>query len=156
MRSSLKAVLGATVLSVTLGAGAAQAGGVYDDTHPSWIYSSGWSSVVGGAYASAYNGTLHLTNTPGSVATFTCLNSSSFELYYSTGFNRGMFEVYLNNVKLGTFDGYSPTTQRQIPLMGGGYWLGYTGNFTLTIKSLDTRNPASAGFYVDVDAIECG
>ncbi|WNG17970.1 hypothetical protein [Cystobacter fuscus] len=150
----LKAVLGATVVSATLGAGAAQAT-VYDDTHPSWIYSNGWGVVSGGAYADAYNGTLHLTSTPGSVATFTCVNSAAFEIYVTRAFNRGHFEVYLNGVKLGTFDGYSPYTDRQVPLLGGGYYVGYVGNFTLTIKSLDTKNPASANYFVDVDAIEC-
>ncbi|HYH98619.1 hypothetical protein [Hyalangium sp.] len=149
-----KAVLVASFLSITLGAGAAHAD-VYDDTHQGWTYSNEWGAVSGGVYSGAYNGTLHLTQTPGSVATFTCLNSSSFDLYITTAANRGRFMVYVNGNSIGWVDAYSPTTQRQVLALGGGYWVGFTGNFSVTIVSMDTKSSASTGYFVDIDAIEC-
>jgi hypothetical protein len=153
LRQAFKLALGAAIVSTTLGAGAAHAD-VFDDTHSGWIYSNGWGPVSGGPYAGAYNGTLHVTQTAGSVATFTCLNTSAFDIYYSMAFNRGMFEVYINGVKYWTVDAYSPTTYRQVPLTGG-YYFGYSGNVNITIKSLGTKNAASSGTHVDIDAIEC-
>ncbi|QRK11513.1 hypothetical protein JQX13_16415 [Archangium violaceum] len=155
LKSGLRTVLGVTLLSATLGAGAAQAGGVYDDTYSYWLYSNGWALFAGGPYSDAYNGTLHLTQIPGSVATFTCLDSQAFQFFYTKAYNRGMFEVYLNGVKIGTYDGYSETLQRKTHLVPGGYYVGYRGNFNVTIKTLDAKNPASSGYFVDVDAIEC-
>ncbi|NMO18913.1 hypothetical protein HPC49_15035 [Pyxidicoccus fallax] len=138
-------IAGATV------AGEARAD-VYDDTHPNWIYSTGWSPVSGGVYSGAYNGTLHLTQTPGSVASFTC-NTAGFDIYISTASNRGKFQLFINGQSYGIYDAYSPTTVRQVPLFYG-YFIPY-GTYTFTIKTLNEKNPASTGYFVDIDAIEC-
>lgn len=127
----------------------------YDDTYSEWIYSSGWTAVAGGSYSGAANGTLHLTNTPGSVASFTCTNSSAFDILFSTASNRGKFEIYVDGVRLATIDAYTSATVRQVWALGGGYYFGGTATHTFTIKTLNEKNAASSGYYVDIDAIEC-
>jgi hypothetical protein len=155
MDKSLKAVLVAGVLFTTLSAGATPAGGKFDDTHSGWIYSLGWDAVSGSGYSGAHNGTLHLTQAAGAVATFTCENTYVFDFAFSLAPNRGKFELFINGNSAGVFDGYSPTVQRQMYALGGGFYVSPTQNITVTIKPLGTKNPASSGYFVDVDYIEC-
>jgi hypothetical protein len=155
MYRNLKSVLVAGVLFTTLSAGATPAGGKFDDTHSGWIYSSGWGAVSGSSYSGALNSTLHLTQATDSVATFTCENTYVFDFAYSTAPNRGKFELFVNGNSRGVFDAYSPTVQRQVFALGGGYYVSPAQNITVTIKSLGTKNPASTGTFVDVDYVEC-
>jgi hypothetical protein len=155
MFQSLKAVLVAGVVFTTLNAGATPAGGKFDNTHSGWIYSFGWSLASGTGYEGAFNGNLHLTQTAGAVATFTCENTLVFDFAYSMAPNRGKFELFVNGQSRGVFDAYSPTVQRQVFALGGGYYVSPAQNITVTIKSLGTANAASTGTFVDVDYVEC-
>ncbi|WP_224242452.1 hypothetical protein [Hyalangium gracile] len=155
MVRSLKAVMVAGVLSTTLSAGATPAGDKFDSTHPGWIFSHGWEAVSGPAYSDALHGTLHLTQTAGAVATFTCENTYVFDFAYSKAANRGKFELFVNGNSWGVYDAYSPTTVRQNFALFGGHYVTPAQNITVTIKALGTKNPASSGTWVDVDYVEC-
>jgi hypothetical protein len=155
MYKSLKAVLVAGAVFTSLSAGATPAGGKFDNTHPGWIYSFGWDLLSGTGYEGALNGNLHVTQTTGAVASFTCENASVFDFAFSAAYNRGKFELFVNGQSFGVFDAYSPTVHRQVFALGGGFYLGTTQNVTVTIKSLGIKNPASSGYRVDVDYVEC-
>jgi len=89
------------------------------------------------------------------VASFTCENTSVFDFAYSMAPNRGKFEIFINGNSYRVIDAYSPTVQRQVFALGGGFYVSPTQNITVTIKSLGTKNPASTGYLVDVDYVEC-
>jgi hypothetical protein len=65
--------------------------------------------------------------------------------------NRGKAEVWLDGVKLATVDLYSPALQaRRVVFSQGG--LDPTKVHTLEVRVLGTKNAASSGKRVDVDA----
>jgi hypothetical protein len=68
----------------------------------------------------------------------------------STGSNRGKAEVWVDGVKVKTVDLYSATAQPRKMVFTKAW--STSANHTLEVRALGTKNAASTGTRVDVDA----
>ncbi len=68
----------------------------------------------------------------------------------STGANRGKAEVWVDGVKAATVDLYAPTAQPRKMVFTKAW--SASANHTVEVRTLGTKNAASTGTRVDVDA----
>jgi hypothetical protein len=122
--------------------------GLLDDLHPALAYDGPWYQDT--QFAAAHSGTLQYCDRPA------CRLRLEFEgrrvtWIYTAAPNRGRAELKMDGQPAGTLDQYSSTTLWQ--QRHGVEWA-QAGRHVLEIHVLGSRRPASAGAYVDVDAIE--
>ena len=116
--------------------------GSYDDPNAAWTYTGNWSSYSG---AGPYLSTLHYSSSLGDYAQIT-FAGQRFVLTYTADSSRGNADVYVDGVKVGTINAYSPSTTWQttwaspLPLLSAG---------THTVRFVH-----ASGTYIDVDAIQ--
>jgi hypothetical protein len=130
---------------------------LYDDTTTA-TYTPGWASA---ALRGAYGGTVHFATTAGQVAQFAVRNTDiaqstgvsqaqSIAWVSTKGPDRGKAQVWLDGVKVATVDLYASTQQtRQIVFSMN---VNPSRDHVLEVHVLGTKNPASTGTRVDVDA----
>lgn len=119
-----------------------------DDDHGSVSYDSGWGAWSGNP---SYMGTEHYSEVTGSIATFTFTGTKA--RYY--GFKRndlGNAEIYVDDSLAATIDCYSNTAQYNGMLYETDELT--SGTHTLKVKVKGTKNAASSGTEVIVDAFE--
>ncbi len=114
--------------------------GMYDDTNPAWQYTGNWYSWVG---SGPYGGSMRYSATLGDSAQFS-FNGQQFILTYSEAYNRGVADVYVDNIKIGSIDQYNtivvvPKTWTS-PVFAPGV---HTVRFV-----------HGSGMYIEVDAIQ--
>jgi Tol biopolymer transport system component len=98
----------------------------------------------------AYGGYVKHANVSGARAKFT-FSGDEVAWVSTKSANRGKAEVWLDGVKVATVDLYSATTQtRRVVYSKGG--LDPSKSHTLEVRVLGTKNAASSGKRVDVDA----
>lgn len=124
----------------------ALAGGLIDDTSPQIAYTGHWDS---GAFRGAFNGTVTYSETPGAAARWQ-FEGTAFDYVYTRAFNRGFALVTIDGSEHGTVDLYAPTIEWQASTEFGGL---QPGRHTVEIRVLGSRNPASSGYFVDIDAL---
>jgi hypothetical protein len=73
---------------------------IYNDTHPSFVYSANWQNV---AHNKAYAGSYKLTTRTGSSVTLN-FTGKSFSLLYTTGLNFGTLAIYVDNQLIATLN----------------------------------------------------
>jgi hypothetical protein len=102
------------------------------------------------ALSDAYGGYVKHTSASGARAQF-AFTGDEVAWVSTKGANRGKAEVWLDGVKVATVDLYSASTQtRQVVFSQGG--LDPSKSHTLEVRVLGTKNAASSGKRVDVDA----
>ena len=122
--------------------------GAYQESDSAIVYTGAWSAQ---SFSSAYGGSLKYTSgTKSQQAKFTFFGG---EVAWVTqkGIDRGMADIYLDGVKVSTVDLYSdPGEPRKVVFAKKG--LDPTVEHTLEVRALGTKNTASSGKRVDVDA----
>lgn len=117
--------------------------GTYDDAHVNWTYSGSWSTWSGtGPYAN----TIHYSNAPGAVASFTFQAPAKFVLMYSTNSNRGDILVSVDGGVPVAINSYGAAVKWQQSYTSAMY--ADTSTHTVTIST-----PGN-GKYIDIDAIQ--
>jgi hypothetical protein len=117
-----------------------------DDTSWRIAYSVGWTR---GVFEGPAHGTLTYTDQPGAVAQF-IFTGTAVKWVYTKAYDRGMASVLIDGVQTGVVDLYSPEVEWQASTTFDDL---PQGTHTFEIHTLDRRNPSSAGFVVDVDAV---
>jgi uncharacterized repeat protein (TIGR02543 family) len=114
--------------------------GTYDDTNLGLHYSTNWYTYTGGGPA---GDNLHFAFTPGESLLFS-FSGQQFELTYSQMGDRGLLDVYVDDVKVATLDE-----------SGTGAWQQTWISDPVTAGNHNVRLvQASSSGVVDVDAIE--
>jgi hypothetical protein len=113
--------------------------GTYDDAHNFWQYSSGWTAWTGnGAYAR----TMHYTSTAGSSAEL-LFDGARFILTLQRNTNRGLIDVYVDDVLLDTINPNGPLMWQ---------WTWTSPALTPGVHTVRFEF-AGGGTYMDIDAI---
>lgn len=105
---------------------------------------SGWSQSTS---RTAHGGAFHTATGTGASVVFR-VKRRSFALWYVAGPSNGKVAVLVNGVRVRTLDQYSPVARRRAA--------GFTGSKPVNevrLVVLSTRNPASRGTKVNIDAI---
>ena len=114
--------------------------GKYDDTHNNWSYNGNWAAAT---LSGPYNNTLHYSSTINDYATLE-FEGSKVILTYTSYNNRGLMDVYIDNVKVGTIDQYSNNPK----------WQQTWSSANLTNGTHTVKFVHATGAYVGIDAIE--
>lgn len=124
----------------------AQPGPEVDDTDPSIVYTGAWQS---GTYPGSMHDTLTFTNQLGATAFFS-FHGTGITYVYTKAFNRGRARVSIDGSERAILDLYDPkivwrssTDFKGLP----------SGDHTIEITVLNSRNSASQDTVVDVDAL---
>jgi hypothetical protein len=122
--------------------------GAYQESDSAIAYTGTWSTQ---SFSSAYGGSLKYTSgTKSQQAKFTFFGGE-VAWVSQKGIDRGMAEVYLDGVKVSTVDLYSdPGQSRKVVFAKKD--LDPTVEHTLEVRALGTKNSASSGKRVDLDA----
>jgi hypothetical protein len=139
---------------------------IYDNTNTTvWSYSQNWADWPA---TGAILNSNHLAQTTGAEAQATCgagiddYGVGYFKFYHTKAYNRGIAKVWVTEVGSTTpLDGYT-----YIDMYGAGITRQQAASFTkqvsgsyrslvLHVQVTGTKNLASDGYFVDVDAIEC-
>lgn len=131
---------------------------LYDDTTSAAAYSRGWAS---GSLRGAYGGRVHYAAAAGKTVKFVVRSApishstdvsqcQSLAWVSTKGPDRGIAEVLLDGRKVATVNLYAPTVQTRQVVWARN--VNPSGSYVLEIEVLGTRNRASTGTRVDVDA----
>ena len=118
-----------------------------DDTDSSILYEgSGWTR---GPMPGAYLDTFIHSSIPGASATYS-FEGTGITFVASQEFNRGIAEIFVDDVSQGEIDLYSADAQRQQEVFSiDGL---EDGKHTFRMEVTGKQNPSAAGCYIDVDA----
>jgi hypothetical protein len=121
--------------------------GTYDDFNPAIAFSGEWEHNDN--FSDPEGHTISFSAAPGAEASIE-FQGRSLTWDYTKAPNRGLAEVTVDGTSQGTFDLYAPEvewqTQQEICCFPAGRHLA-------TIKVLGRSNPASKGWFVDVDSL---
>ena len=120
----------------------------WNDNNAGIAYTGTWASE---SDTNCYNGDYHSSNVLNSsfVASFT---GTRAEIYGTKNDWIGMADVYVDNVKKATIDGYSATMAYQQLYYDTGVLSG--GAHTVKLVVLHQKNAAAAEYYIDVDKVD--
>jgi Glycosyl hydrolases family 35/Beta-galactosidase, domain 2 len=127
-------------------------GYTYDDTSSALVYSGNWSHVANQSYTGGdYQNTESFSNTAGDSVSIS-FTGLAIRWIGSTTNNHGIASVYLDGNLAATVDAYSANQVFQVVLYKATDLA--NGPHTLKIVVTGTRNPASQGAYIAIDAID--
>jgi hypothetical protein len=115
--------------------------GIADDVDSLWSYSGDWTIYAGGG---PYLNSLHYSITVGDSAQIVINGSQQIKLTYVTGYNRGVTDVYVDDIKVASLDAYSPLFSLQKTWLSG----------VLTSGLHTVRFVHASGAVTDIDAVE--
>jgi hypothetical protein len=125
-------------------------GGRIDDTDPRLVFVGDWPEERN--LPSAYQGTVAVafSDGPGAQVKFN-LEGRGFRYTFTRAFNRGMAEIVVDDERIAVVDLYGPDIvwQDQTTIAGLS-----PGPHRVAIRELHQKNPASSGYYIDIDSIE--
>jgi hypothetical protein len=122
--------------------------GRYQQNHAAVAYTTGWFTNSNGAHS---GGSAVLAMDVGSAATFTFTGTEVTWIGFRDPWS-GQADVYVDGVLQLRVDTYGAVEQRQYPMYTR---TGLTpGTHTLRIQVTGTRNPASSGLWVWIDAFD--
>jgi beta-galactosidase GanA len=149
-RDSTSTATNSTHLRVDLGADGNYS---FDDTDAALSYAgAGWEHAANQPFtAGDYRGTESFSPTAGASVSAT-FSGTSVRWVSSLDSNHGIAEVWLDGAKVATVDTYGTPKQFQQVLYAADDLP--AGEHTLSIVATGTRNPAAAGSFVVVDAID--
>jgi hypothetical protein len=120
------------------------------DNSGGFSFNGGWSGVN---LSGAYNGSVHESSTAGAFAqNSTGLSGSTVAWVSTTGPDRGIATVSVDGGPAQTVDLYSPTL-KPATLVWQATNLGTASGHSVRVTVLSTRNAASTGNKVDLDAL---
>jgi|GEM_PF-492052 len=118
----------------------------FESDHP-WVrYSTRWQPRQ---IAAASRGQYHRTEDVTSFVTFP-FEGEAVRVRYVAARNMGTFEVIVDGILLDRVDAYAP----ELHFPGTRPYIVGPGAHVLTLRSAGTRNPASEGYVVGLDAIQ--
>jgi FtsP/CotA-like multicopper oxidase with cupredoxin domain len=129
--------------------------GLYDDANLAWSYSTNWYTHSG---AGPYADTLHFAFSPGESAQVS-FAGEQFTLFYTQLSDRGMVDVYVDNVKVASLDENGPGSWQQkwtsAPLGAGTHTVRFVQVGTAVVDNdaieiIDTATILPAGVHDDV------
>jgi hypothetical protein len=120
--------------------------GWIDNTSPLLTYSGRWQS---GVFRGAYGETLSYSAASGASVRFD-FEGTTLEYLYTKTFNRGFALVTIDGIERGVIDLYDPGIVWQASTVFDGL---NPGRHTAEIRVVGRRNPASTGYFVDIDAL---
>lgn len=130
------------------------AGYTYDDTSPALTYTGAWTHAgpsVSYTYGD-YDNTESFSASPGASATVS-FTGTGVELVGPLGSNAGIADIYLDGKLAAVADTYDPWgKQFQQDVFSARHLT--PGSHTLTVVVTGTKNPASSGTGVVIDAIQ--
>jgi hypothetical protein len=115
--------------------------GTYDDGHSAWTYTGAWAIFNG---SGPYNNTVRYTTTVGNSVEL-LFTGTKFTLAYTKYSNRGLIDVYVDDVKVTTLNASSPSLLWQQTYVSSTF---SAGSHTLRLVH------AGGGTHIDVDAIQ--
>jgi Tol biopolymer transport system component len=118
------------------------------ETHQAIAYAGTWTLQ---SSPTASEGYLRYATASGARAKFSFAGKHAAWVA-STGPNRGKAEVWVDGVKAATVDLYAPTAQPRKMVFVKAWATTPSANHTLEVRALGTKNAASSGKRVDVDA----
>jgi hypothetical protein len=121
--------------------------GQYDDLDESIEYSGRW--IHDRQFAAASQGTLTYCDVPGAGLRL-AFNGTQIDYIFTKARNRGIAEVSIDGVESARIDMYSQRTQFRAHRLFEG--LG-AGPHVFEVRVHNEKNPASAGTFVDLDAV---
>ncbi|MFN6201339.1 MAG: hypothetical protein ACK496_02525, partial [Acidobacteriota bacterium] len=117
--------------------------GVYDDTHPNWLYSSMWmttTSIVG-----PYAGSVTTTDVIGAKASIQIIGTA-FRLRFTRHANRGLLAIYVDGVKVADINAnQSSLTWQALHSQSG---------LTNSIHSVEIIHGGGPNQIIDIDSLE--
>lgn len=123
-----------------------------DDTGASVSYYNGtWYNTTD--YSPLYNSTQHYAFDTGAYAQFT-FTGTSIRWIATRAYNRGITDVYIDNVFITKVDMYGPGEVCQTTMFEADA-LAF-GSHTIKLVNTGTKNPSSSNYVIDVDAFEYG
>ena len=125
----------------------------YDDADATLQYAGAWSHVgpEAGYTSGEYHQTESFSSTAGDSVTAP-FSGTSVRWIASKAGNHGIADVYLDDTKVATVDGYSSSTvNQQVQYSASGL---SAGAHTLRIVVTGQKNPAASGTFVSLDAVD--
>jgi hypothetical protein len=123
------------------------AAGYYDDDDPKLIYHGPWEHTK--QYPKARGSSISYSTAIGGALEFSFVGRE-LTYVYTRAYNRGKASVNIDGEDVAIIDQYGPGIDWQIAKS----WSGFSpGIHDVLIRVLPEKDPASEGFYIDVDAI---
>jgi murein DD-endopeptidase MepM/ murein hydrolase activator NlpD len=120
--------------------------GNYDDYDQRILFEGDWKSYQGdGGFSDTYLNTLHYSATVGNTTRF-AFQGTRFSLVYTGFHNRGVVDIYVDDIFVASLNQYSPNTEWQ------KRWQSST--FLEGVHTVELRH--AQGAYIDVDEIIVG
>jgi len=119
----------------------------FEENDPAITYTGTWKNYT---CATCSAGAMKYSGQTGAKADFS-FNGTGIKWIVTKANLLGKARVYLDGVNMGLVDLYNPTAKYQVVLQKTGL---SAGNHTVTIEVSGQKNPASAGYFVDIDAFE--
>lgn len=119
-----------------------------DDRDGAVTYSGSWSNKTEG---DAYEDTLKYSSQANAYAEVT-FTGTAVRLVTKNGASAGIFDLYLDNVKVATYDSYSPSSV--FDMVAYENLSLSSGSHTIKMVATGTKNASSGGYYCHLDYIE--
>jgi len=119
----------------------------FEENDPAITYTGTWKNYT---CAACSGGAMKYAGQTGANADFS-FNGTGIKWIVTKANPLGKARVYLDGVNMGLVDLYNPTAKYQVVLQKTGL---AAGNHTITIEVSGQKNPASTGYFVDIDAFE--
>jgi hypothetical protein len=122
--------------------------GRIDETDPRLVFIGDWPQFRSPGYA--YQGAIAFSDGPGAQVNFN-LEGRGFRYTFTRANNRGMAEIVVDDDRKAVVDLYGPAIVWQDQTTVGGL---SPGPHRVAIRVMQQKNPASTGYYIDIDSIE--
>ena len=119
-----------------------------DDNHSSVVYDENWSFKTGG---DGYMTTDHFTSAKDAEVVFD-FKGDNVRFYGFTGKDKGIADIYIDDVLIESVDCYSPSLQTDTLLFESDELT--EGNHTIKVVNGGQNNPNSSGTALNIDAFE--
>lgn len=123
---------------------------IVENGDPAIVYTGEWAQAE---QEPATQGLIHYTVTGGDSAEFT-FSGTYVKLISKKGPGAGIYDIYLDNVKVQSFDGYADTATFMVVAYENNELI--PGEHTIKVVHTGEKNEAAGGFAAHIDAIEFG
>ena len=122
--------------------------GRIDETDPRIVFTGNWIPMKN--QPSAYRNTVAVSDDPGGSVRFN-LEGRGFRYTYTRSMNRGRAEIVIDGDRKAILDLYNPANGWQTQSTFAGL---APGSHRVAINVLHQKDPASSGYFIDIDSIE--
>ena len=122
--------------------------GTVDDAQLSDVtYTGSWSHI---SRAESYKCTISYSSAAATSAQI-AFSGTGVKLYSQQGVGSGIYDIFIDGIKVGTFDGYAASQQNQVLALDRQNLA--SGQHTIRIVNTGTKNPAATGTNMHLDYI---